>query len=400
MTTKPSHPISDATLEAGDVAIVGRKGRGKSYAAKGLVERLITTGRRVIVLDPMGHWWGLKASADGTGAGLPIVVFGGDHADVPIRPGIGRALARLVMSTKLSAVVDLGGFYRDDWQSFATAFLRELYHHNRDALWMILEEADLFAPQMMGKDDRGLFHEVEMIARRGRARGFRLISVTQRPASFNKNVLGQLNTMLAFGLTGLQDRKAVQAWFQSSGENAREVFGTLPNLEIGEAWLWQPEEAGTTSGLARVRFPRITTLDTSKTPGVGAGLDVVGSVSEEDIADLQELLEDIMGGGGAPRPERSKRRRRRKVVVNPAARAIVAARTTAGLTQKELAEKLGTDQSNIARLETGRSSPSLRTLEKIATACGLRLHVEYQQPVTESSLGITIEDRSKKEGSK
>jgi hypothetical protein len=48
-----------AALTSGlDIAILGKKGRGKSYAAKGLVER-------VLVLDPLGHWWGLKVSANG-----------------------------------------------------------------------------------------------------------------------------------------------------------------------------------------------------------------------------------------------------------------------------------------------------------------------------------------------
>ena len=64
------YPISNATLDAGDIAIIGRKGTGKTYAAKGLVERLINRGRRVIVIDPMGIWWGLRVAADGRGAGL------------------------------------------------------------------------------------------------------------------------------------------------------------------------------------------------------------------------------------------------------------------------------------------------------------------------------------------
>ena len=44
-----------------DIAILGKKGRGKSYAAKGLVERLLDLGERVLILDPLGHWWGLKS---------------------------------------------------------------------------------------------------------------------------------------------------------------------------------------------------------------------------------------------------------------------------------------------------------------------------------------------------
>src|ERR1700751_2509039 len=62
------------------IAIVGTAGSGKTYAAKGFVERLLDTGARVTIVDPLGGWGGLRASADGTAAGYPVVVFGGRHA--------------------------------------------------------------------------------------------------------------------------------------------------------------------------------------------------------------------------------------------------------------------------------------------------------------------------------
>jgi transcriptional regulator with XRE-family HTH domain len=51
------------------------------------------------------------------------------------------------------------------------------------------------------------------------------------------------------------------------------------------------------------------------------------------------------------------------------------ARAAAGLTQGELAERMGTTQSVIARLESGRGkrSPSLTSLRKYARALGYRL---------------------------
>jgi DNA helicase HerA-like ATPase len=66
------------------IAIVGTAGSGKTYAAKGFVERLLESGARVAIVDPVGVWWGLRASADGSAPGYPVVVFGGRHADVPI----------------------------------------------------------------------------------------------------------------------------------------------------------------------------------------------------------------------------------------------------------------------------------------------------------------------------
>lgn len=57
------------------------------------------------------------------------------------------------------------------------------------------------------------------------------------------------------------------------------------------------------------------------------------------------------------------------------ASAIIGARARAGLSQAELASRIGTSQSTIARLESGRAMPTTRTLEKIAAATASRLRV-------------------------
>ena len=48
-----------------------------------------------------------------------------------------------------------------------------------------------------------------------------------------------------------------------------------------------------------------------------------------------------------------------------------------GLSQRELAERLGTTQSAVARLEAGNVSPSLPTLDKVAEALGVELVVSF-----------------------
>ena len=55
--------------------------------------------------------------------------------------------------------------------------------------------------------------------------------------------------------------------------------------------------------------------------------------------------------------------------------ALVSARTAAKLTQAEVARRLGTTQSAVARLEGGRVSPSFATLRRYADATGTRLTV-------------------------
>ena len=58
-------------------------------------------------------------------------------------------------------------------------------------------------------------------------------------------------------------------------------------------------------------------------------------------------------------------------------RSLIEARTRATLTQAELAERMKTTQSVVARLESGRAYPSARTLEKIARATGTRLRISF-----------------------
>jgi len=60
------------------------------------------------------------------------------------------------------------------------------------------------------------------------------------------------------------------------------------------------------------------------------------------------------------------------------AAALIAARTQAGLTQAQLADRMGTTQSAVARLESGRARPSTATLEKVAKATGTRLRLSFE----------------------
>ena len=59
-------------------------------------------------------------------------------------------------------------------------------------------------------------------------------------------------------------------------------------------------------------------------------------------------------------------------------RALIDARVRAGLTQKQLAARMKTTQSAIARLEGGRVYPSARTLERFARATGTRLKISFE----------------------
>ena len=58
-----------------------------------------------------------------------------------------------------------------------------------------------------------------------------------------------------------------------------------------------------------------------------------------------------------------------------AAEAVIKARRRAGLTQTQLARRIGSDQKGIWRLETGRQNTTVETLAKVAEATGSYFHI-------------------------
>ena len=54
------------------------------------------------------------------------------------------------------------------------------------------------------------------------------------------------------------------------------------------------------------------------------------------------------------------------------ARELIAARARAGMTQAEVAQRMDTTQSTVARMESGRRLPTLRTVQRYAEAVGAR----------------------------
>lgn len=67
--------IPDQALD-GRLAIVGITGSGKSTTAKGGVERLLATGRRVCVVDLLDAWWGLRLARDAFADGFSFEQIG------------------------------------------------------------------------------------------------------------------------------------------------------------------------------------------------------------------------------------------------------------------------------------------------------------------------------------
>ncbi len=69
------------------------------------------------------------------------------------------------------------------------------------------------------------------------------------------------------------------------------------------------------------------------------------------------------------------------------AREVLRARRRLGLTQKELADRVGVTQSQVSRIERMDSTPSLTTVHRFATALGMQLDLRFVDPVTTNEDG-------------
>lgn len=255
-----SLPLDFVSRTAGILAV---RGAGKSNTAAVMAEEMFAAGLPFVVIDPVGSWYGLRSSADGTAPGLPIPIFGGRHGDVPLERGAGELLADLVVDKRLTCVLDLSQFGSEaDKKAFLLSFARRLYQRNENPLHLFLEEADDYIPQAPMADERHLLRAFENIVRRGRARGLGMTLITQRSAAVSKMVLTQVETLFAMRTTGPQDIAAIEAWVKYH-QVGKDMLASLAGLDDGEAWVWSPHYLRT---MARHQIRLRRTFDSGATP--------------------------------------------------------------------------------------------------------------------------------------
>jgi uncharacterized protein len=193
------------------------------------------------------------------------------------------------------------------------AFSEALYETNQEPLHLVLDEADLWAPQRPIKGWEGLLGHIEEIVRRGRVRGFIPWLISQRPAVVHKDVLSQADILIAMKLTSSQDRDAIGGWIegQADRQEGKRILSDLPRLQRGEGYLWAPGHGL----LDRVAFPPIRTFDSSRTPKRGERIAIPRTLAEVDLTAIVAALAAVESKDpGKPKnlpPSRSAEDRRR-----------------------------------------------------------------------------------------
>lgn len=228
------------------ISIVAKRGAGKSYSGGVIAEEMLKNDVPVIVLDVMGTWWGLRVGRNGKGDGLPIVVFGGEHADIPLDPAKSTQMAKAIVETNISAVIDLSNLSKAMSRRVVSEFLDELYKINRLERHVFIEEADMFAPQrVFDVGQTQCLGSMDNFVRRGGNHNLGCTLITQRSAVLNKDLLTQSDCLMILRTLAPQDKKAIQAWVEEQTDKEKkslnEWYDTLKSLKNGECWCWHPE---------------------------------------------------------------------------------------------------------------------------------------------------------------
>lgn len=309
LSSELSVPL-DICTEA--IAWIGARGSGKTHGAGKLVELLIGAGVQTVILDPVGVWYGLRLAKDGKGPGLSIPVFGGLHGDVPLEPTAGALIADLICDKNISAVLDMSQFDTDTQKArFAADFAERLFmRRKRDpaVIHLVIEEAQEFIPQNPQPGEQMMLHRFHRYVKLGRVFGLGVSIVTQRPQEVSKKVLNQCQTVLAFRLTGPQERKAMKEW-TSAHDLDQSLIEKLPSLVTGNCHVWSPAFLKVSK---EIRILPKETYDASATPKFGehraaralAPIDLdkireamaatIEKAKEDDPKELRRRIKDLM----------------------------------------------------------------------------------------------------------
>ncbi len=288
-----SFPVDVATQT---LLVVGKRGSGKSTTATRLAEQLIGVHVPVSVLDPVDVWWGLKAGADGQREGLPIYVFGGQHApDLPLEPTAGRLMAQVFVDERINMVLCTRGFTEGEKHRFVSDYADELFKRNREVVHLFCEEAQNYMPQALyeGVQEKVMLNRMIRLWKEGRTSGIGMTAISQRVASVNKNATTQAEILVVHRLLAEQDVDAVDGWIKHhrQQEKRQEVLAALSELKTGEAFVWAPDfPEERPVGLRRLTFLMPETFDSRRTPKVGERVDKPRSLRPVDMERLKTRM--------------------------------------------------------------------------------------------------------------
>jgi hypothetical protein len=279
--------------------VYGGKGMGKTNLGTVLCEEFWRARIRFSYIDPMGVMYGIRHA--GKSPGIPVLILGGVHGDIPIEPTAGAVVADLVVDEDVSVIIDISRFPTGKMWSvgqrirFVTDYVKRLYERQGEKMrpmMQFIDEASRYCPQIIphGRPDLAeCVGAIEAFAEEGRNIGLGLTLLAQRSARLNKSVAELADCMIAFRIVGPNSIKAIVEWFGEHIPKERwsELIETLRKLPRGSALVVSPGWLEF-EGVARIRHRE--TFDTSGTPKSGRRRQAHGKGATVDLSKYLERM--------------------------------------------------------------------------------------------------------------
>ena len=195
--------------------IIGKRGSGKSYTARVIIEDGVKEGHTFTVIDPQGAYENLPDFDD---------VHAKDIKDA-------RKFGILIASTNRNTRISTKGMLSKEENIFLDEFLKGYKKHIRKGMQtIVIDEIHKFAPEGTKTQAKesilGMFQE-------NRSDGLGAIAVSQRPARMDKTIISQSDHMILGKVTSIQDKDAIKR----SLDNEEDI-ATITKLQTGQFYLY------------------------------------------------------------------------------------------------------------------------------------------------------------------
>jgi hypothetical protein len=276
-------------------AILGTSGSGKSYTAMKSAELMLDFSAQIIAVDPVGIWWALRLAKDGKSDGYKqVVVFGGEHGDLPLTPESGALVARMLAERGIPAVLDVSQFISSEQVRFLAAFGEQFFESkktHKSPVHLFLEECQTVVPEEPQRDENLMLNRWRRLIKFGRNYGVGVSLISQQPQAVDKKVLNECPTLFAMRTVGGHQRKAILNWVKDVIESESDLVSRLPKLPTGTAHLWSPEWLKVSRDIKIL--PRVT-FDAGKTPEIGSHAVEPRPLTKIDVDQFKSSMSEMI----------------------------------------------------------------------------------------------------------
>lgn len=212
------------------IFVTGKRGSGKSWTTAVMMEEFNRLGLQFVCFDALDAHGNLK-DLDGIEALEPKI---GQSIDM-------KALVQRLAETNKSLVIRLVGLPLDKQQILVADYCEALLEaHLGKGIHTVIEECQDFIPQM----GRPISYDpIVRLCKLGRALGYGVTLVSQRPAGVNKEALSQAAIYLVHNVINNRDLKALddQLSFGTDKRIVKRLLNGIAAARKGEVVAYAPE---------------------------------------------------------------------------------------------------------------------------------------------------------------